>query len=136
MGMKFAPLTMLAGIILFGSPLLGQTPLASDAAKASKPSCLSRSELLALKDSRSVVAEATLGAELFAEGRTTNTFVATLMEEAADQLDSAKASLRDRQQLTRLLDEALGKLASREAAPLRDISVQLLSIEQSNEQCS
>jgi hypothetical protein len=137
MGVKrLALITMLAGVTLFGSPLLGQTPPTSDSAKTDEPRCLTRSELIALKESRSVVAEAALAAELFAGGGTTNTFAATLMKEGSEQLEGAKASLEDREQLTRLLDSALGKLASRDAAGLRDISMKLFSIEWSNGQCS
>ena len=75
MGLKLsALLLMVGGVAFFGSPILGQTPPASDSAKTDESRCLTRSELIALKDSRSVVAEAALAAGLFADARTTNTF--------------------------------------------------------------
>jgi hypothetical protein len=141
MGLRSATanLAMLAGLLLSALSAYGQAKPPSDMAQSDQAGpqrCLSRRNLLALKESRSVIAEAALGTQLFADGRSTSTFTNTLLDEARDELQSARNSLADLAKVSHLIDSALAGISAQNAASLRDISAQLLAMEQANEQCS
>jgi hypothetical protein len=100
------------------------------------PVCLSRSELIALKNSRSLVAEAALALSLSAQGRTTKRFTATSLQEAAEDLENAKSDLSGEERIADLLDASLTAIRSHDLDSLLNIGSSLLSIEKANEQCS
>jgi putative membrane protein len=129
-------LTILAGLLLSSLSAYGQAKPSPDMAQSGQQRCLSREDLLALKDSRSVIAEAALGTQLFADSRSTSTFTNTLLDEARDELQSARSSLADLARASHLIDSALTDISAQNAASLRDISAQLLAMEHANEQCS
>lgn len=103
---------------------------------AAEPVCLSRSELIAVKNSRSLVAEAALILSLSAEGRTTERFTGTSLQQASEGLDDAKSDLNSEGRIAELLDASLAAIRTRDLESLRDIASRLFSIEKTNEQCS
>jgi putative membrane protein len=131
-----APLAILAGLLLSSLSASAQTKTIPDVTQSGQQRCLSRGDLLAVKDSRSVIAEAALGIQLFVDGRSTSTFTNTLLNEAKDELQSARGRLAGLAEASHLIDLAVSNISGRSAGPLRDISAQLLAMEHANEQCS
>jgi hypothetical protein len=102
----------------------------------SSATCLARSELIALKASRSLLGEMALTLHLSAEGRTTDQYTTTLLQQAAEELRSSQNALSSRKNIADLLDEALAGMAAHDFEKLHEIAAKLISIETSNEQCS
>jgi hypothetical protein len=102
----------------------------------SSTTCLARSELIALKASKSLVGEIALTLHLAAEGRTTHQFTTTLLQQAAEELRSSQNALSSRKNIADLLDEALAGMVVDDVTKLHEIAANLVSIEMANEQCS
>jgi hypothetical protein len=89
----------------------------------------SSEQIVAIKASRSVVAEAALAAELGSSGDATQTFTAELIEEAEDQLRSNLESVEGNERAASLIGAALAELPLWNAGTLRRIADQLLTTE-------
>jgi hypothetical protein len=98
--------------------------------------CLTRSELIAVKTSRSIIAEVALTLQLSAEDRTTNRFTATLLQQAAENLWDSYNAVSSQKEIADLLDKALARMAADDVAKLHEIVLALVAIENTDEQCS
>ena len=95
----------------------------------------SASQLMAIKQARSVVAETAYAAELHAAGRTTSTFNDELLQQADDELTSARRDLQGNEQASSLIDAAHAQIKSGNGADLRALADELLALERADEQC-
>jgi hypothetical protein len=95
----------------------------------------SPSTLVALKQARSIVAEASFSTELYARGKTTTLFNDELLQQANDELTSARKTLEDNDEAVALVDAAQSEFQSGNIARLRALADELLNLEHANERC-
>jgi hypothetical protein len=74
--------------------------------------------------------------QLSLEGRTTEQFATSLLQQAAEELRSSRSALRSRTNIAALVDEALAPMPVGSVARLNEIAAKLISIEVADEQCS
>jgi hypothetical protein len=98
--------------------------------------CFTRSELIAVKTSRSIIAEVALTLQLSAEDRTTNRFTTTLLQQAAENLRDSYNAVSSQKEVANLLNKALDRMAVDDVAKLHEIVLALVAIENTDEQCS
>jgi hypothetical protein len=123
-------------LILTGCSICTFAFAGSHVPNASSAKCLGRSEVIALKASRSLVGEMALTLQLSLEGRTTEQFATSLLQQAAEELRSSRSALRSRTNIAALVDEALAPMPVGSVARLNEIAAKLNSIEVADEQCS
>jgi hypothetical protein len=95
----------------------------------------SPSRLVALKQARSIVAEAGFSTELYARGKTTTLFNDELLQQANDELTSVRKTLEDNDEAVALVDAAQSEIQSGNIARLRALTGDLLNLEHGNERC-
>jgi len=95
----------------------------------------SPSRLVALKQARSIVAEAGFSTELYARGKTTTLFNDELLQQANDELTSVRKTLEDNDEAVALVDAAQSEIQSGNIARLRALIGDLLNLEHGNERC-
>jgi hypothetical protein len=122
--------TCLTWEAVFGA---GSSPVESQ--KFAAP-CFTRSELIAVKTSRSIIAEVALTLQLSAEDRTTNRFTTTLLQQAAENLRDGYNAVSSQKEVANLLNKALDRMAVDDVAKLHEIVLALVAIENTDEQCS
>jgi hypothetical protein len=94
----------------------------------------SPSKLLALKQARSIVSEASFSTELHALGKTTSRFNSELLQQANDELTSAHKTLQGDDEAVALVDAAQSEI-QRNGTQLRALSDKFLNLERANERC-
>jgi hypothetical protein len=92
---------------------------------------LDQEQLLSLKESRSLIAEASLVIELYARGKVTSIFTAELLQQAQDQLNSAASKLPADSHAALMIKQALGAMLARNASELSSIAGKLSELDQS-----
>jgi hypothetical protein len=95
----------------------------------------SSSRLVALKQARSIVSEASFSTELYARGKTTSLFNNELLLQANDELTSARTTLEDNDEAVALVDAAQSEIQSGNNAHLRALADEFLNLEHANERC-
>jgi hypothetical protein len=95
----------------------------------------SPSRLVAIKQARSIVAEASFSTELYARGRTTGLFNSELLQQANDELTSARKTLRGDDEAVALVDAAQSGIQTGNSAYLRGLADELLNLERANGLC-
>src|SRR4051794_9001398 len=101
------------------------------AAPASADELASRQQLPAIKESRSLAAEADLAISLANTGKISSTFLTMLLTQANDKLSSAADQLGDVPRASQLVALAMAALSDRDLAELRAVTRQLLELEDS-----
>jgi uncharacterized protein HemX len=118
-----------------GVALIVVASLIAPAAAEGGGSC-STAQLVAIKKSRSLVAEADFSAELYERGKTTSRFNRELLKQANDELESARKSLQGNDEAIALIDAAQSQVQSGNGVSLRAIADKLIALERANGQCS
>ena len=95
----------------------------------------SPSRLVAIKQARSIVAEASFSTELYARGKTTGLFNSELLQQANDELTSARKTLRGDDEAVALVDAAQSGIQTGNSAHLRALADELLNLERANGLC-
>ena len=95
----------------------------------------SPSRLVAIKQARSIVAEASFSTELYARGQTTGLFNSELLQQANDELTSARKTLRGDDEAVALVDAAQSGIQTGNSAHLRGLADELLNLERANGLC-
>jgi hypothetical protein len=91
------------------------------------------SELAEIKRARSITAESALTIELLLEGRIPSVFADGLLEDAAEQLESAIESGGLKSEMIAELRSAQSSISARDAASLHQIVERLIQIERRDE---
>ena len=94
----------------------------------------SPSRLVALKQARSIVSEASFSTELYARGKTTSLFNSELLQQANDELASARKTLGDNDEAVALVDAAQSEIQGN-GTQLRALADEFLNLERANELC-
>jgi hypothetical protein len=89
----------------------------------------STAELLAIKQVRSLLAEAAFSAELCARNKATGQFTRSLLVQAKEELESAKKSLKDDDKASPLIEQAQEAMRSGDSSQLRAIANEFLALE-------
>jgi hypothetical protein len=91
--------------------------------------------VVALKQARSIVSEASFSTELYAGGKTTGLFNSELLQQAYDDLTSARTTLRGNDEAVALVDGAQSGIQSGDSALLGALADKLLNLERANGLC-
>ena len=95
----------------------------------------SPSRAVALKQARSIVSEASFSTELYARGKTTGLFNSELLQQANDELTSARETLRGNDEVVALVDAAQSGIQSGNSVNLRALADELRNLERANGLC-
>jgi hypothetical protein len=94
----------------------------------------SSSRLVAIKQARSLVAEASLSTDLYARGKTTSRFNSELLQQANDELTSAHKTLQGDDEAVALVDAAQSEIQGN-GTQLPALADEFLNLERANELC-
>jgi hypothetical protein len=94
----------------------------------------SPSKLVALKQARSIVSEASFSTELYALGKTNSLFNNELLKQANDELTNARKALENNDEAVALVDAAQSEIQGN-GTQLGALADEFFTLERANERC-